>query len=85
MSTCSDVILKAVKEAGYGPLRQRLIQFRLSLPGNAKQVEQFILEEAAIRGVDMPKEGAEAINWDALLKFIQGLLPLILQIISLFM
>ena len=57
--------------------------------GNAnfrELVSEFVIHEAAMQGMKLPlsADGSGAIDWTALLEFIKGLLPLILELISLF-
>lgn len=87
MSSCVDTVIQAAQSAGYGRLRILFLKLKLAIPANAKDVEQFLTEEAAVRGIAIPKaaDGAGAIDWAALLDFIKQVLPLIMQIISLFM
>jgi len=54
-------------------------------PKNVEKCQQFVEDEAAAAGVSLPKSnGADAPDWTSILEFIKTLLPLILQLISLF-
>ena len=53
-------------------------------PRALAQVQATVVHEAVSAGLMPPSANPEAFDWSALLAFIQALLPIILQIISIF-
>ena len=49
-----------------------------------RQVREAIAEEAGRSGKALPKSGNGSVDWNAILDFIKQLIPLILQLVSLF-
>jgi hypothetical protein len=59
------------------------MRLRMAVRFNPQRIAEIVHEEALIDGC-CSTEDLAAVDWDALLAFIEKLIPLILQIISLF-
>lgn len=88
MSNFKEAFVKAVDAANengdIGIVKYRRLIRAAGNPKHLAEIEQHVRDEAAARGEKLPKGAQGAINWDNLLAFIQKLLPIILQIISIF-
>lgn len=96
MSPNQQMILDKVSEAimsdeTLGPLRKRVIVRRLERrPAIQDLVMDKVISGAYIAGIIVPAELAAeepiaSVDWEALAEFIKEILPLIMQIVSLFL
>lgn len=92
MSQFKESLINAARQAredgAIGPLQFLHIRAACMNSHFVSDAEKLVKEEAAAKGQAIPKStdasGKESIDWAAILEFIKGLIPLIMQLISLF-
>ena len=75
---------KARKDRDIGLVQHWRIQSAINRPRTAAKIYAGVVDEGLAAGVLLADGDADGFDWDSLLAFIEKLLPLILQIISMF-
>jgi hypothetical protein len=80
------VLFKALRDSDLRPFERAIARTKLRMHVALMEVQEFILESAVEEGLVTAAQANKPfeIDWDQLLEFITKLIPLILQIISLF-
>lgn len=80
------VLAQAISKSELGPFQRAVLRIRCRNATVLFEVQQFILEQAVQESVLTASQASEptSIDWDKLLEFITKLIPLILQLISMF-
>lgn len=80
----TNAILVAVRNSDLGPLQRLKVRLALLDSDKREEIEEFIFMKGQEQATIAAEVTIEAVNWDAIIAFIEKLLPLILKIIAMF-